>query len=471
MMSQKKFDLNIEKVLEHWAVAHAIREIIANALDEQALTNTDEPRIFKDNFNKWHIRDYGRGIRYEHFTQNENAEKMDHPNLVIGKFGVGLKDALATFYRNNVDVLIKSKYGDIGIAEVEKSGFSDIKTLHALISEPSDPNMIGTEVILGARDTDIEDAKHFFLRYGESVILESTPYGMVVSNPGESAIYANGLLIAHEENFLFSYNITSMTSSLRKALNRERTNVGRTAYSDRVKKILLECISGEVANPLTDDLQNFERGTLHDELQWNDVAVHACQILNAREKVIFVTPYDAAMSTDLLNHAVADGYRKIVVPDAVADKFSRVSDTDGAPIRDMSQYLQEWNSSFSFTFVDPKELTKDERKVFDLVQKILGLANLKPTVLKEILISETMRRNEFDGSEVLGLCEFGERRITIKRSQLKNVESFAGTLLHELAHAVSGHIDATREFETTLTSMLGVVSNNALKKKSRFFFG
>ena len=26
------FDLNIEKVLEHWGVEHAIREIIANAL-------------------------------------------------------------------------------------------------------------------------------------------------------------------------------------------------------------------------------------------------------------------------------------------------------------------------------------------------------------------------------------------------------------------------------------------------------
>ena len=28
------FDLNIEKVLDHWGVEHAIREIIANALDE-----------------------------------------------------------------------------------------------------------------------------------------------------------------------------------------------------------------------------------------------------------------------------------------------------------------------------------------------------------------------------------------------------------------------------------------------------
>lgn len=34
-MSVKKFDLNIERILEDWELYHAIREIIANALDEQ----------------------------------------------------------------------------------------------------------------------------------------------------------------------------------------------------------------------------------------------------------------------------------------------------------------------------------------------------------------------------------------------------------------------------------------------------
>ena len=44
----KKFDLNIEEVLEDWEVYHAIREIIANAIDEQLLTNTKEIEIKKE---------------------------------------------------------------------------------------------------------------------------------------------------------------------------------------------------------------------------------------------------------------------------------------------------------------------------------------------------------------------------------------------------------------------------------------
>ena len=80
----KKFDLNIEQILDNWDIYHAIRELISNAIDEQVLTNTKKIKLYKDDKNFWHIRDYGRGIKYDHLTQNENEEKMEHPNL-IGK--------------------------------------------------------------------------------------------------------------------------------------------------------------------------------------------------------------------------------------------------------------------------------------------------------------------------------------------------------------------------------------------------
>jgi hypothetical protein len=91
------FDLNIEEVLENWEVHHAVREIIANALDEQVLARTADPEIAKGR-DGWHVRDFGRGIQIQHFTQNENPEKLASAGGVIGKFGVGLKDALATFH-------------------------------------------------------------------------------------------------------------------------------------------------------------------------------------------------------------------------------------------------------------------------------------------------------------------------------------------------------------------------------------
>lgn len=100
-----EFDLNIEKILEGWEVYHAIREIIANALDEQIITQTKEISIFQSGDGCWHIVDYGRGLNYHHLTQNENEEKLENDKL-IGRFGVGLKDALATLDRHKIKVKI-----------------------------------------------------------------------------------------------------------------------------------------------------------------------------------------------------------------------------------------------------------------------------------------------------------------------------------------------------------------------------
>ena len=168
------FDLNIEKVLEHWTVPFAIRELIANALDEQALTGTADPEIYKDGAGCWHIRDAGRGLRYEHLTQNENAEKRRH-SQVIGQFGMGLKDALAVFDRRGVSVMIRSPHAVITTGRRPKEGFPDVVTLHALVSQPSDPGQVGTDITLtGVKDADVETARRFFLRYSDEKLLEAT---------------------------------------------------------------------------------------------------------------------------------------------------------------------------------------------------------------------------------------------------------------------------------------------------------
>ena len=292
----EKFDLNIENILEDWEIYHGIRELISNALDEQILTNTEKVKIFLDEDSKWHIRDYGRGIRIYHFTQNENDEKLDNPNT-IGKFGIGLKDALATFDRNKIRVILRSKYGDFTAKKYEKKGFPGIKTLHVEQSLPTEPKMIGTDSILeSVSHEDIEEAKSLFLKFSSQKLIESTEYGDVYEKKSISNIYINGVKVAEEENFLFSYNITSLTAKIDKALNRERTNVGRSAYSDRVKRILLSCRGEAIVKALINDLQNFELGTLHDELKWIDVQEHAVKILNSQKEVIFITPSEMQSS-------------------------------------------------------------------------------------------------------------------------------------------------------------------------------
>jgi hypothetical protein len=457
----RHFDLNIENILEGWETCHAIREIIANALDEQVLSATQNVQITQDGNGSWHIRDCGRGLKYEHLTQNENQEKLNNPSRVIGKFGVGLKDALATLNRHGIDVLMRSKNSDIILGQMPKHGFSDVVTLHAIVNPPTDSLVVGTDVVLrGVSASEIADAKGFFLKFSNESVLDETSYGQILKkDPARNArIYVTGMLVAEEENFAFSYNVTSLTSAMRKALNRERTNVGRTAYSERVKQMLLASKSAVVADTLAADLVQIEAGTNRDEVKWLDVAVHACQILNASKKVIFVTASELILHKDVIDDAQGDGLNVVTVPENIKSSLHGIADLKGNPVRDLSAYQSEWEASFEFKFIDPDKLSKAETVIFKRWKAIADLVGGLPKIVREIKISETMRPDFISGNDAEGLWDPASSSIIILRSQLKSLPSFAGTLLHEIGHAKSGYDDVTRDFESELTNMLGKVA-------------
>jgi hypothetical protein len=228
-MIERPFDLNIEEVLESWETRHGIRELVANAIDEQVLSNTQAVEIGPIGPQKWRIRDFGRGLAPEHLTQKENPEKLDNSDKVIGKFGVGLKDALGVLHRRGVKADILSRHACFRVEMRPKIGFQGTRTLHAVVSPPRDTRFVGTEVTLtGATQADVEGAKACFLRFSDEVELEATRYGQVLARrPGQKArIYITGVLVAEDEGFLFSYNVAAPTKAMRNALNRERNNVG-----------------------------------------------------------------------------------------------------------------------------------------------------------------------------------------------------------------------------------------------------
>lgn len=424
----KEFDLNIEKILENWEVYHAIREIIANALDEQILTNTKDISIYKSNDGWWHIIDFGRGLNYHHLTQNENEEKLTNDKL-IGRFGVGLKDALATLYRHGIKVQIISKYGIITLKEASKSGFDDIITLHAQIAPPQNPNMVGTDFcLLGCNVDDIEKAKSLFLTFSGKNILEKNAYGEVIENSTNTAdIYINGVKVAEESNFLFSYNITSLTAQLKKALNRERTNVGRSAYTGRIKDILKACSSEKVIDALVEDLQQFGSGNRHDELSWNDIAMHASIKMNQLHKdTTFVTTSDLQNKPSLIDEMQRSGYNPVVVPDNIISKMEdyNTGAKSGETLTTANQYIKDEKERFVPVEIDINALTVYEKEVYNITDSILKLIGGKPKNVKKIVIVEKIYESELF-NETLGLWIAGENKILIKRKQLKSLEQYA----------------------------------------------
>jgi hypothetical protein len=454
------FDLNIEEVLEHWEVEHAIREVIANALDEQRLSSSADVEIVEDGADNCRIRDFGRGLEIEHFTLSESEEKLAAPDGIIGKFGVGLKDALATFHRRGVGVSIRSKHGCFELREAEKHNFEGITTLHVEWS-PGEPEMAGTEFLLeGVSRDDVAKAKALFLHFSREQPIEQTTYGEVLRRgPGDARVYISGVLANEESNFLFSYNVTSLTEGMKKRLNRERLNVGRTTYADRVKAILKAACSETVEEALAAQVAARARGGQCDEMQWIEVSQRALNILHERAKVTYLTEEEVANHPDVVDNMRGDGYEVVIVDNAQKGKLEEQVEAGDDDLRTLEGYVDQYNESFNYEFVEPTGLRPDESAIFALTPALFGLIGIDRERAPRVLISETMRVG-LDNTE--GVWDPTLGAIVIKRSRLTSITAYGATLLHEAAHAMTNAVDATRRFESVLTEYLGLTSTAAL---------
>ena len=342
--------------------------------------------------------------------------------------------------------------------------------MHAVIEEPDEIDFIGTEIRLeNIIDSDIENAKKLFLKFSGEEIIESTKYGQVIRKNGKSSngnIYINGVKVSEEERFLFSYNITTITAPIKKALNRERSNVGRTAYTDSIKKILLSSEKKEVAEILAVDLQNMNLGTAHDELAWIDVQEHSVKKLNEQGKYLFVTSSEVMEYPDMIDQAKNCGHSIITIPENLKYKIQDTTDSLGNSIVDINQFVENYNDSFEFNFIDPNHLTDEEKCVYRFTPQILKLSSHPIKGIKAIKISTSMRANFFENTETLGCWDAQSNTIVLSRHTLKSLRDYSGTLIHELIHAKTGYSDVTRLFEKALTDEIGSICERGLLKKS-----
>jgi len=127
--------------------------------------------------------------------------------------------------------------------------------------------------------------------------------------------------------------------------------------------------------------------------------------------------------------------------------------------RTSEEYVKELQSSFQYQFVDRRGLTRSERRVFDHTPQILALIPGRRRDNLKVLISETIRITE---DRTGGSWDPSIPAIVVRRDMLSSMQSYAGILLHELAHALSGLSDCTREFERVLTDYLGHAAASAV---------
>lgn len=108
--------------------------------------------------------------------------------------------------------------------------------------------------------------------------------------------------------------------------------------------------------------------------------------------------------------------RMVPIPTTLADRVRDLRDIAGNPIRGLDQFHVELAESFQYTFVQPKDLRPNERRVYARTRAIFDLAGGKPSNVQEVAISETIRRDPSSFQEAEGVWDPTARRIIVKRS-------------------------------------------------------
>lgn len=268
-MVPRYLDLNTRNVLEHWTVTKAVIELVANAIDEANETKTRLP-VLEWEAGRLHLRDAGRGLKTEHFQQQVNPAKLANP-LAIGKFGVGLKDALSVLFNNGRTICIESRFLYIEKMLLRSKHDFENEAIHIVVNEPRDKEMLGTSITIeGITKREYRKVRSYFQLYTElGPALAETPAGKLYRRQTKSSgIFINGIRVNEENDFLYQYAIFSDSKSIMDALSRDRdrNTLRITVYAEKVQQILIYACKyvQEVRDQVRELFLNGESSNYHE---------------------------------------------------------------------------------------------------------------------------------------------------------------------------------------------------------------
>ncbi|WP_411167742.1 hypothetical protein ACH36K_11360 [Clostridium sp. MB05] len=362
-------DLNIgQSYLSDWNEVLAVKELIANAIDE---TETGDKDILIEEISKdtWSITNYGNEIIPDNFLMNEGKKSIKKGK--IGKFGIGLKDAIAVLTTRNINIeIITSQYI---FKPIYKSKCNLVKEVSLFIEVYANNRSVkGTQIILSeCSKYIINKAKYNFLkyRYGHYNVIEFTEYGEVIledSKVNNGTIYLNGMKIAKDSKLLFSYNILLEDRILKKNLIRERKNISKEVYSSSLQQIIKTIKGKVVQDKYLDRLLTSKHGSMRGELIYKETIIKTVRYaLNNNFKLVFFTKPDRQKYYGLYSDLSKIDKIKLIILNEKYYKY--IKDDDEL----MKKNIFADSYKLSYREISVEELNDGERNVFDLVKELI----------------------------------------------------------------------------------------------------
>jgi hypothetical protein len=412
-----------------WTVHHAIKEIIANALDTKQKVKMTQ----KDGFIS--IEDGGEGLS----KQNLLFGSTNKDDSQIGMFGEGLKMASLVLARHNRQFKVVTKGFEYeAIIERDTQFNADVLVVYLNASRKRK----GTEISFKGTEEELATAQNNFLALNK-VFKEVDKQ---IYEPGGN-IFINGMFIQRIDS-VFSYNLNTKT-----LLNRDRKSVDMDGAKIYIKKALQEMTNkASIEKFLSNKKSHMVEFQVNLSIPSQNRSIWKSVIDKVFPKGCF------AMGTEHDGVAQDRGFSLLL---NLGESLYHLLSQCG--IKKSSEMVNlRGDESMVSKKVDPNKLSAKGQKRWkqglDLFGKLYGVR-----LTKKIEIIETFK----DGVETdstWGLYVPATDMIYVLKELVDNVDkhsfdTFMGVLIHEQCHRITQAHDRTREFEMGLSMELGRIAN------------
>lgn len=427
------------KYAKSWNVGDALREIMANAIDEAARKNSQIGLRYEAG--ELLITNEIGELKRENFVMG-GTDKED--KTTIGQFGEGLKVGAMVLLRNGRQ--IRGESGSMGFAfhlTHSKKWNSEIMEI-----ELSDiPFQKGTRVFVHEiKFQEAQDLKKKFLCFRKVEPILSTKEGSVYDGEGE--LFTHGVLIHKDWARVKKNPQYSLTFNLANVeLNRDRSifsdwrvvrEIGELIYQAGDESTITKLMHFWLHHEKMDDLTPYNHPTKETIPIWQKVIKTMFRTFNNDKFAVAASEMEMRILREW-------GYNAIFGPSGFRAACEQVFLFPDA--KEALGKAGEYVIAKDINSWEQRNLTKAEDFAKAVISKIPGIHAIehRPAFVFIKRLDEAP-----DSKEPVHLGVYKDGTIGIRRSQLIKEWDAKQTMLHEYVHSVFGHSDNTRDFENDL---------------------
>lgn len=419
------FDMNFtDRYCRHWTVANAVREIVANAEDERRIGGT---MSVEHKGEKLIVTSHGRHLTTRALAFGATTKEGD--DRTIGKFGDGLKAALAVFLRYEMAVRIDTGREIWTPRYIQRDGLDRVVAINVRAQPAKYHRERVVFEVEGVTVSDWAEWQKMFLFLSPPVDRVETESGSLLRDEAlRGAIYCRGIFVERKPDYRYGYDLNDLQ------LNRDRAVADSWEVDQAIRRVW--DAAAKSFTPARVDL--IALLTNHDQRELS-ISSYSAPTLSpeTRDSVVaaFVSAHGAdavpVSSSDEAARAGQNGVNGVIVPNAMRTILAVGGVKSLADV--IAARRESVEKTYSMEEIEPREVDAIQSAIAIFSSAVEGRGESMPTI--EIV--------DFADPSRLGLFVPDSERVLIARKLLAGPRrKLYGIVAHEIAHRAGGDGDA-----------------------------